>query len=169
MVECGGLENRCAARHRGFKSYFLRQNFQARSLNGLFVLYTKKPAMDRPLRHLVHLRGGKQGKPFARPRNAISYSAKKVSITKSTGISRPSQRRSAIAACCTKGPAPSTVLQPQERASCISSVSRGLYTRSATISSGRSISAARRQPGSSGYPTVVVFTTRVDSASDILS
>ena len=37
MVECGGLENRCAARHRGFKSYFLRQNLRkARSTNGLF-------------------------------------------------------------------------------------------------------------------------------------
>lgn len=57
MVECGGLENRCAARHRGFKSYFLRQNFQARSLNGLFVLLTVKPAAASLLRHLVHLQG----------------------------------------------------------------------------------------------------------------
>lgn len=57
MVECGGLENRCAARHRGFKSYFLRQNFQARSLNGLFVLPTVKSAAASLLRHLVHLQG----------------------------------------------------------------------------------------------------------------
>lgn len=57
MVECGGLENRCAARHRGFKSYFLRQNFQARSLNGLFVLPTVKLAAASLLRHLVHLQG----------------------------------------------------------------------------------------------------------------
>ena len=57
MVECGGLENRCAARHRGFKSYFLRQNFQARSLSGLFVLPTVKPAASL-LRHLTHLQGG---------------------------------------------------------------------------------------------------------------
>lgn len=57
MVECGGLENRCAARHRGFKSYFLRQNFQARSLSGLFVLPTVKPAAASLLRHLAHLQG----------------------------------------------------------------------------------------------------------------
>ena len=170
MVECGGLENRCAARHRGFKSYFLRQNYQARSLNGLFfVLCTAKPNW-----HTAHCANsptrGALGNVGASPfRDAINYSAKKVSITKSTGISRPNQRRSAIAACCTKGPAPSTVLQPQERASFMSSVSRGLYTKSATISSGLNISAVRRQPGSSGYPTVVVFTTRADSASDTLS
>ena len=58
MVECGGLENRCAARHRGFKSYFLRQNFQARSLSGLFVLPTVKPAAASLFRHLAHLQGG---------------------------------------------------------------------------------------------------------------
>lgn len=57
MVECGGLENRCAARHRGFKSYFLRQNFQARSLNGLFVLCAVEPAAASLLRHLAHLQG----------------------------------------------------------------------------------------------------------------
>ena len=28
MVECGGLENRCTERYRGFKSYFLRQTYQ---------------------------------------------------------------------------------------------------------------------------------------------
>lgn len=71
MVECGGLENRCAARHRGFKSYFLRQNFQARSMNGLFALYTEKPATDRPLRHLAHLQGGDQGRSLDRLRKAI--------------------------------------------------------------------------------------------------
>ncbi len=65
MVECGGLENRCAARHRGFKSYFLRQNFQARSLNGLFVLYAVEPAAASLLRHLAHLQDGEQVRSFA--------------------------------------------------------------------------------------------------------
>lgn len=71
MVECGGLENRCAARHRGFKSYFLRQNFQARSMNGLFVLYAAKPAAGSLLRRLVHLQGGDQGRSLDRLRKAI--------------------------------------------------------------------------------------------------
>lgn len=39
MVECGGLENRCAARHRGFKSYFLRHILFAPFYErGIFIL-----------------------------------------------------------------------------------------------------------------------------------
>lgn len=57
MVECGGLENRCAARHRGFKSYFLRQDFQARSLNGLFHSMHRETSGASLLHHLAHLQG----------------------------------------------------------------------------------------------------------------
>ena len=152
MVECGGLENRCAARHRGFKSYFLRQNYQARSLNGLFfVLCTAKPNW-----HTAHCANsptrGALGNAGASPfHDAINYSAKKVSITKSTGISRPNQRRSAIAACCTKGPAPSTVLQPQERASFMSSVSRGCIPNR-PISSGPQHIRSQKTTGIIGIP-----------------
>ena len=28
LVECGGLENRCGATHRGFESYLLRHRYQ---------------------------------------------------------------------------------------------------------------------------------------------
>ena len=57
MVECGGLENRCAARHRGFKSYFLRQNFQARSLNGLFHSMHHETSGSQPFASSCALQG----------------------------------------------------------------------------------------------------------------
>lgn len=170
MVECGGLENRCAARHRGFKSYFLRQNFQARSLNGLFHSMHRETSGSQPFASSCPLAGRRAfHDPLSDPATQLTNQRKRFPWQSRRAFHDPTKDARQLPPCCTKGPAPSTVLQPQERASCMSSVLRGLYTRSATISSGRNISAVRRQPGSSGYPTVVVFTTRADSASDALS
>jgi len=34
VVECGGLENRCTARYRGFESLFLRHHRKTRAARG---------------------------------------------------------------------------------------------------------------------------------------
>ena len=42
VVDCGGLENRCAARHRGFESLSLRKNTKQKGIEKSipFVFYT---------------------------------------------------------------------------------------------------------------------------------
>ena len=57
VVEGGSLENCCAARYRGFKSYFLRQNFQARSLNGLFHSMHRETSGSQPFASSCPLAG----------------------------------------------------------------------------------------------------------------
>ena len=40
VVECGGLENRCAERHRGFESLFLRQSKNLMRKHEVFIFRT---------------------------------------------------------------------------------------------------------------------------------
>ena len=39
VVECGSLENYCAARYRGFESLTLRFSFKRPQKNGVFFLF----------------------------------------------------------------------------------------------------------------------------------
>ena len=50
VVDCGGLENRCAARHRGFESLSLRQadNRQATDENQSLFLFLGFPQIHLP-------------------------------------------------------------------------------------------------------------------------
>ena len=50
VVEGGSLENCCAARYRGFKTYFLRQIcHRPGNLPGLFSLKGRRPSMEREI------------------------------------------------------------------------------------------------------------------------
>ena len=50
MVDCGGLENRCTARYRGFESLSLRRSESPRYTAGLFSWLV----FDGPSFHIVY-------------------------------------------------------------------------------------------------------------------
>ncbi len=56
MVECGGLENRCTERYRGFESLILRQSLSSRISRRGFLPLELMGTIEKPFQRESHLR-----------------------------------------------------------------------------------------------------------------